>query len=46
MKNVLWGTTSIAILTSARIAGCIEDAVGVSGRTNTCKDEPDRKKVS
>ena len=37
---------SIAILTGARIPGCIEEVVGVYGRRNACKDEPERKKKS
>ena len=46
LKNVLWWMTSIAILASARNAGCIEEVVGVSRQKNDCKDEPDRKKKS
>ena len=41
-----WWTTSIAILTSARIAGCIKQVVGISWWRNACKDEPEWKKVS
>ena len=46
LKSISWWTTSIAILTWARIARCIEEVVGASGRRNACKDKPERKKVS
>ena len=38
--------TSIAILTFTRIAGCIKEVIGISRQKNTCKGEPERKKMS
>ena len=38
--------TSIAILTFTRIAGCIKEVIGISRQKNTCKGEPERKKMT